>query len=123
MLSRRPKQALFATGCKVRIRRDLFERGGTRRGPDVLVVSYAVAKNNSKGFGSGQAGYGPLPAYKKTPAGVNQRAFLFSQPVSSSGKKSSCDPIDDHVLIIPNSTVQYEDAGRHTPLSEGNMAQ
>ncbi|MDH5670245.1 MAG: hypothetical protein OEY86_19775 [Nitrospira sp.] len=46
MLSRRPKQALFATGCKVPIRRDLIERGGTSKGTDVLVVSYPVAKSN-----------------------------------------------------------------------------
>jgi hypothetical protein len=31
---------------------------------------FIVAKNNRKGFGSGQAGYGPLPGYKQEPARV-----------------------------------------------------
>jgi hypothetical protein len=28
---------------------------------------YPVARNNYRGFGSGQAGYGPLPGYNKGP--------------------------------------------------------
>jgi len=37
---------------------------------------YPVAKNNYRGSGSGQAGYGPLPGYKKGPL-VERSAGLF----------------------------------------------